>query len=264
MTSKTIEVLLAAPTSSYGQSDARRRTAAREVVEVAAKELGFDPRQPPLPRFAGAGESPLAAAVRVLKLNAAAKALAEHERVRSACDAVEARFATLRARRAELQDGELQRIRSAVTSGRVPEPATAKLRDELATINAELDTVAGTPTGRLVPFRRPPDAVLAEALTEEQWLDVCLYVHLISDRLLSATESESYSSKARKIAERVNTVAMGYEKNVNMKRAAAEHYQALRAIRWCVEQADLHGLRAGERIRQERTLEELAREPVQA
>jgi hypothetical protein len=262
MTSKTIEALLAAPTSSYGQNDAHRRAAAREAVDVAAEELGFNPRQPPLPRFKD-GESTLAAAVRVLQLSAAEKALAEHERVRSACDAVEARFATLRDRRAELQDGELQRIRSAVTSGRVPEPAAAKVRDEIAKINAELDTVAGTPTGQLVPFRRPPDAVLAEAITEEEWLDVCLYAHLVSDRLLALTEEEPYNSKARRTAQIASSVATSYEKRVNAgvrTRFTPEHDQAVRSIRWCVEQADLHRVAA----RRERTLEELAREPVHA
>jgi hypothetical protein len=252
-----------APVATYGQENIRRRAAAREAVAAAAEELGLDAKKPPLPKFA-AGEDTLAAAVRVLKLEAASKALEKYRGQRAACVELEQRLEALRRRRDQLRIVELNRLREELRRGRVPAPASEKLRAELEGVANELDTVGDYDVGLLVPFR-PDAAVLREAIAEPEWLGVTFYVHLVSDRLLSLTGEEPASSKARHLARTANAAALAYERTVNTApaRFAPDYDKTLRSIRWCVETADLHDIRAGEQRRRERELEELvAAEPA--
>jgi hypothetical protein len=263
LSDKAVDQLIAAPIATYGQDNAHRRAAAREAVAGAAEELGLDPKKPPLPKF-GAGEDTLAAAVRVLKLDTASKALEKYRGQRAPCVELEQHFETLKRRRDELRIVELNRLREELTRGRIPAPASEKLRAELDAIRTELDTVGGYDVGLLVP-QRPDAAVLSEAITEPEWLGVTFYIHLVSERLLSLTSGEPNTSRARMLARTANTVAASYERTVNNApaRFAPEHDQAIRSIRWCVETADLHGIRASDQRRRERELEELiAAEPA--
>src|SRR5262249_21836897 len=127
------------------------------------------------------------------------------------------------------------------------------------------DTVAGYDVGLLVPFR-PDNAVLDEAIAEPQWLGVTFYVHLVSDRLQAVLlEGAAPTAKARHLARTANAAALAYERRVNTApaRFAPDHDKAVRSIRWCIEAADLHDIRAGEQRQRERELEELlAAEPA--
>jgi hypothetical protein len=104
---------------------------------------------------------------------------------------------------------------------------------------------------------------LHESLGEKEWPAVCLYIHLVAEKLTALTEDEPYNSKASRIAERASSVATSYEKTVNTsmrKKFTEEYFQLIRSIAWCVQTADLHRVTA----RREREIEELAGEPVHA
>lgn len=235
-----------------------RRDAAREVVKAAAEELGIDPLAPPLPKFA-AGEEALAAAVRVLKLTRAEKALRDYRVRRDALEQVIQRYAELSHRRRQLALIERGRIHDQVTAGRVPEPAPQKARDELAAILLELELIGPEPLEHVYPFQ-PDTAVYEHAIEPDEWLAVVLYLHLTRERLLMLTENEKPRSHARAQAEGAAVLANRYEQTANSRMGAdagmQKHYVAVRAVRLAVEVADLN--RVHERQERERSIEELA------
>lgn len=237
----------------------QQRKLSREVVQAGAAELELDPASLPLPRFA-AGESSLAAAVRLLKLARVEKALEQHRRQRAAAEEVEQRFAALARRRDELRVLEADRLRESVKAGRVPARASKELRGELDAIRQELETIPASLLGRdLLGFlpSRPEDAVIQEALSEREWLAVSLYVLLLGERVRALTVDEPPNSRAHNLARIVDQPARGYARHVNVRAGhtiAEEHQTALRAIAAAVERADLYSLPE----RRERTLDELA------
>ena len=177
LSEKVLDELVACTRASLTMGAAARRAAARDAVRAAAKELGFDADAPPIPAMTGGDES-LDAAVRVLKLSRAAKEVELHGRQQAALKQLEQRYAALERRRNELRIVELDRLRESVKAGRVPEPASQKLRDELDAIRKELATLANPDyIGSLLPYRSDV-GIISDALTEDEWLAVTLYLHL--------------------------------------------------------------------------------------
>lgn len=246
---------------------ARERELARAAVRAAAEELGLDPEAPALPRF-GKGEDPLGAAVRVLGLDKVAKQVEQYHRQRAALEKVQRHFALLERRRGELRVLELDRLRESVIAGRAPEPAPEKLREELDAIRRELETIGNTEhLEQLLPFRSDL-GIIQDALSEEEWLAVSFYLHLIAERLRALTADEPRNSRAHMAARTVDSQARGYARRLNNRPARMidgeptdrEHESRLRGIAAAIELADLYSLPE----RRERTIEELAAVPMDA
>lgn len=240
----------AASTRTNNEIGPNERELCGKAVRAAAAELQLDAKHPPEPRFED-GEGALHAAARVLRLRTVEKALEQHERQQAAASEVEQRFAALTRRRDELRVVEADRLRESARAGRVPEPASKKLRDELDSIRSQLDTVPvslipgrhGANPVPLLPFR-PAAAVIEETLSEREWLAVVFYLCLVSKRVRADAADARPSEQSRKqmYAALADQPARNYRKRVSAgvdTTFSQEYWSTLRAITAAVQRADL-------------------------
>jgi hypothetical protein len=239
LSDNSIDALAAATRPGFVVQDSQARAGAREAVTAAAKELDLDPVKMTgkLPRFA-AGEDVLHAAVRVLQLDKVEKALAAAHARAEASQTHAAEVAALRDRRAELVRIELVRRQDALKAGKVPPPMPAKVRDELAELNAELYPVETLDVRQLISYE-PDRGVIEDALPPRGLVSIVFYGELVAERLRGLTENEQYSAPAARTASRAaaEVRSLGHS---NRLLKQPELDATIRRVRSAIELADLH------------------------
>lgn len=234
ISSQTLQLFEAAVFND-GRGDRARRDGAREALERAGRELGFDPSSPPLPRFDD-GETLVEKAAAVLKVDVR-KELEQHRAREAAKHALADRIAGLRVRRRELVAAEQARLRDEVMKGKTPAKPPAAALGELRQVNDELALIGDANPGMWNQvFER--QMILDRFQTPVEAASLAVYASCVAGRLEALTRGQPHGSKGAQTAKHV--AAEAHQLSSGRFHADEDVAGAARRGRLVVEFAELH------------------------
>lgn len=227
--------LIEAAVFNDGRGDRARRDGAREALDAAGRELGFDVKAPPLPAF-DRGETLVGKAAAVLQVDVR-KELEQHRAREAAKHALADRIAGLRVRRRELVAAEQARLRGEVMKGKTPAKASAAALGELRQVNDELALVGNAdPNAWNQVFER--QLILDRFQTAEQAASLAVYASCVAVKLGALTRGQPHGSKGAQTAKHV--AAEAHQLSSGRFHADEDVAGAARRGRLVVEFAELH------------------------